>query len=239
MAVKHYVIIIAAGRGSRMQSPTPKQFLKLSGKPVLLHSIAAFAGYDKNISIILVLPSDQFQQWQKIEEEYGVPVPVQITAGGETRFESVKNGLALIPEENDAIVAVHDAVRPLVTKKTIINSFNMAERNGSGVPAIPLSDSIRQIVSKESVAVDRSKYCLIQTPQCFTVPLLKKAYAQEYKYTFTDDASVVESTGETIHLVDGNADKFKPHPPTDRAVAEAILKYRETVVGDLSGGTHP
>ncbi|CAN5734849.1 2-C-methyl-D-erythritol 4-phosphate cytidylyltransferase [soil metagenome] len=221
-----------------MQSPTPKQFLKLDGRPVLLHSIAAFADYDKDIIVILVLPASQFSYWEKIAQEYSLPVPVQITAGGETRFESVKNGLSLIPDE-EALVAVHDAVRPLVTKKTILNSFNMAELNGSGVPSIPLSDSIRQNDSKPSVAVDRSKYCLIQTPQCFSVPLLKKAYSQEYKYTFTDDASVVESFGESIHLVDGNVDNFKLTTPTDLIIAEAILKSRLTVAGDLNGGTLP
>ncbi len=222
-----------------MQSATPKQFLKLDGRPVLLHSIAAFAEFDKDITVILVLPSDQFSLWEKIAEEFSIPVPVQITAGGDTRFESVKNGLALIPEDPGALVAVHDAVRPLVTKKTILNSFSMAGLNGSGVPTIPLTDSIRQIESKLSVAVDRSKYCLIQTPQCFTVPLLKKAYSQEYKYTFTDDASVVESLGEQIYLVEGNADNFKLTTPTDLIIAEALLKHRATFTGDMSGGTHP
>lgn len=221
-----------------MQSPIPKQFLKLDGKPLLLHSIAAFADYDPSITIILVLPADQFAQWEKITEEFQLPVPVKITAGGETRFESVKNGLALIDDEN-GIVAVHDAVRPLVTVKTIATSFKAAERYGNAVPAIPLSDSIRQIVSTQSVALDRSKYCLIQTPQCFAVPLLKKAYAQEYKYTFTDDASVVESIGEAIRLVDGNEDNFKLTTPTDLVIAEALMKHRSTFTGDLSGGTHP
>lgn len=221
-----------------MQSPIPKQFLKLDGRPLLLHSIAAFAEFDPSITIILVLPSDQFAQWEKITEEFKLPVPVKITAGGETRFESVKNGLALIDDEN-GIVAVHDAVRPLVTVKTISTSFKAAERYGNAVPAIPLSDSIRQIVSTQSVALDRSKYCLIQTPQCFAVPLLKKAYAQEYKYTFTDDASVVESTGEAIRLVDGNEDNFKLTTPTDLVIAEALMKHRSTFTGDLSGGTHP
>ena len=221
-----------------MQSPIPKQFLKLDGRPLLLHSIAAFAEFNPEISIILVLPSDQFSQWEKIAEEFTLPVPVQITAGGETRFESVKNGLSLIPDE-EGIVAVHDAVRPLVTKKTILNSFKAAERYGNAVPAIPLNDSIRQIESTRSVAVDRSKYCLIQTPQCFSVPLLKKAYSQEYKYTFTDDASVVESLGESIYLVDGNVDNFKLTTPTDLVIAEALLKQRATFTGDLSGGTHP
>ncbi len=221
-----------------MQSPVPKQFLKLDGRPVLLHSMAAFAEFDPSISIILVLPADQFAQWEKISEEFTLPAPVQITAGGETRFESVKKGLSLIPDE-EGIVAVHDAVRPLVTKKTIVNSFKSAECYGNGVPAIPLNDSIRQIESKRSVAVDRSKYCLIQTPQCFSVSLLKNAYAQEYKYTFTDDASVVESLGESIYLVDGNVDNFKLTTPTDLVIAEALLKHRATFTGDLSGGTHP
>lgn len=221
-----------------MQSPIPKQFLKLDGRPLLLHSIAAFAEFDPSITIILVLPADQFAQWEKIASEFTLPVPVKITAGGETRFESVKNGLALIDDE-EGIVAVHDAVRPLVTVKTISTSFKAAERYGNAVPAIPLSDSIRQIVSTQSVALDRSKYCLIQTPQCFAVPLLKKAYAQEYKYTFTDDASVVESTGEAIRLVDGNEDNFKLTTPTDLVIAEALMKHRSTFTGDLSGGTHP
>ena len=236
--MKRYVIIVAAGRGSRMQSPIPKQFLKLDGRPLLLHSIAAFAEFDPSITIILVLPADQFSQWEKIASEFELPVPVQITAGGETRFESGRNGLSLIPNE-EAVVAIHDAVRPLVNQKTISSSIKAAERYGNAVPAIPLSDSIRQIVSTQSVALDRSKYCLIQTPQSFSVPLLKKAYAQDYKYTFTDDASVLESIGEQIHLVDGNEDNFKLTTPTDLVIAEALLKHRSVFNGDLSGGTHP
>ena len=221
-----------------MQSPIPKQFLRLHGKPVVLHSISAFAEFDPSIRVILVLPAGQFTLWEKVAAEFPLPLPVTITAGGETRFESVKNGLALIPEEA-AIVAVHDAVRPLVSKRTISSSFKAAERYGNAVPAIPLSDSIRQIESSRSVAVDRSRYCLIQTPQCFAVPLLKKAYSQDYRYTFTDDASVVESLGEQIHLVDGNEDNFKLTTPTDLVIAEALLRHRATFTGDLSGGTHP
>jgi 2-C-methyl-D-erythritol 4-phosphate cytidylyltransferase len=221
-----------------MQSPTPKQFLKLDGKPLLLHSIAAFVEFDPSVKIILVLPADQFKQWENIVFEFQLATPVQITAGGETRFESVKNGLALIPEE-DAYVAIHDAVRPLVSKKTIAAAFKSAEHYGNGVPAIQLSDSIRQLVDGKSVAVDRSRFCLIQTPQIFSVPLLKRAYQQEYKYTFTDDASVVESLGEQIRLVDGNEDNFKLTTPADLVLAEAILKYRAGFIGDFSGGTHP
>lgn len=236
--MKRYVIIVAAGRGSRMQSAVPKQFLRLNGKPVVLHSIAAFAGFDPAVKVILVLPADQFSQWEKIATDFELPVPVTITAGGETRFESVKNGLALVPDE-EGIIAVHDAVRPLVSKKTISTAFKAAEHYGNAVPAIPLSDSIRQIESTRSVALDRSRYCLIQTPQCFSVSLLKKAYSVGYKYTFTDDASVVESLGEQIHLVDGNDDNFKLTTPADLAIAEAVLKYRLAHPVDLNGGTHP
>jgi 2-C-methyl-D-erythritol 4-phosphate cytidylyltransferase len=233
--VKQYVIIVAAGRGSRMQLPTPKQFIKLDGKPVLLHSINAFATYNPHINIILVLPADQFETWEKIRAEYNVTVPVQVAAGGETRFASVKNGLALIGEEN-ALVGIHDAVRPLVSQKTISGAFKSAERYGSGIPAIPLSDSIRQIESRRSVAVDRSRYCVVQTPQCFQFPILAKAYRQEYRYTFTDDASVVEADGNEVHLVDGNVDNFKLTTRIDLIVAEAMLKDK---TGDMSGGTHP
>lgn len=218
-----------------MQLPTPKQFIKLDGKPVLLHSINAFAVYNPQIEIILVLPADQFETWEKIKAEYNVAVPVHITAGGETRFASVKNGLALI-QESDALVGIHDAVRPLVSQKTISGAFKSAERYGSGIPAVPLSDSIRQIESKRSVAVDRSRYCVVQTPQCFQVGILKKAYNQEYRYTFTDDASVVEADGNEVHLVDGNVDNFKLTTRVDLIVAEAMLK---DTAGDMSGGTHP
>ncbi len=219
-----------------MQSPIPKQFLKLDGKPVLVRSIEAFAAYDPQVNIILVLPADQFETWNKIAAEFLSNVSVRITAGGETRFESVKNGLALISEEN-ALVGIHDAVRPLVSQKTISGAFKSAERYGTGIPAVPLNDSIRQIESARSVAVDRSKYCLIQTPQCFQLSILRKAYQQEYKYTFTDDASVVEASGVEVHLVDGNVDNFKLTTRVDLIVAEAMLKDHS--LGDMSGGTHP
>lgn len=218
-----------------MQSAIPKQFLKLDGKPVLIHSIQAFANYNPNISIILVLPADQFETWEKLCVEFDLKIPVQVTAGGETRFESVRNGLALITEE-DALVGIHDAVRPLVSQKTISGAFNSAQRYGSGIPAVPMSDSIRQIDSKRTIAVDRSKFCIVQTPQCFQLSILAKAYTQEYRYMFTDDASVVEADGNEVHLVDGNIDNFKLTTRTDLILAEALLK---DTVGDMSGGTHP
>ncbi|GAB4136600.1 MAG: 2-C-methyl-D-erythritol 4-phosphate cytidylyltransferase [Bacteroidia bacterium] len=220
--MKHYAIIVAAGRGSRMQSPVPKQFLKLGGKPVLLHSLKAFINFDPNITLILVLPADQFAMWDKIKTEYHFQHPVLITAGGETRFDSVKNGLSMI-EGQEGLVGIHDAVRPLVAVTTITAAYKSAEHYGSGVPAVPLNDSIRQIESSKNIAVDRSRFCLIQTPQCFRVDLLKQAYSCEYRYTFTDDASVVEANGGEIHLVDGNFDNFKLTTPTDLVIAEALV----------------
>ena len=237
--MNYFVIIVAAGRGSRMNTPVPKQFLNLNGKPVLLHSIQAFYNFNPAIDIILVLPTDQFDQWEKIKNEFHPEGDIQVVAGGATRFESVNNGLALIPDKENNFVAVHDAVRPLVSKKTITTAFKAAERYGSGVPALPLNDSIRMIESATSIAVDRSKFCLIQTPQCFSVSLLKRAYRQEYKYTFTDDASVVEATGEIIHLVDGNTENLKLTTPIDMAIAEALITYRLQHANDLTGGTHP
>ncbi|TND08607.1 MAG: 2-C-methyl-D-erythritol 4-phosphate cytidylyltransferase [Bacteroidetes bacterium] len=222
-----------------MNTPVPKQFLRLDGKPVLLHSISAFAEYDPSMRIILVLPTDQFEQWEKIKAEYAVTADIQVAAGGETRFHSVQNGLALISDSEPAIVAVHDAARPLVSRKTINTAIKAAEHYGNGVPAIPISDSIRRIESATSIAVDRSRYCLIQTPQCFSLELLRQAYRQDYKYTFTDDASVVESAGAPIRLVDGNTENIKLTLPIDMAIAEAMLKYRLQHTNDLSGGTHP
>lgn len=222
-----------------MNTPVPKQFLKLCGKPVLLHSIATFAAYDPNMHFILVLSPDQFSLWEKMKAEYQVTADVQVTVGGETRFESVKNGLALVPDEPEIIVGIHDAARPLVSKKTINAAYKSAERYGCGVPAIPLNDSIRRIESASTLAVDRTKYCLIQTPQCFSAALLKEAYAQEYKYTFTDDATVVESAGVQIRLVDGNSENIKLTNPIDIAIAEALVNYRLQHANDLSGGTHP
>lgn len=225
--IKKYVIIVAGGVGARMNTTIPKQFLKLDGKPVLMHTIQKFVDANPEIEIILVLPSSQLPFWNQLCAEHNFNVNLKIADGGESRFHSVKNGLALI--ESEGVVAVHDAARPLVDSSIILKVFKAAEMYGSSVPAIPLNDSIRQIDSSRSVGVDRSKYCIVQTPQCFKTDLLKKAYEQEYKYTFTDDASVVESFGEQIHLIDGSVDNIKITNPRDLVIAEALLKYKPVV----------
>lgn len=225
---KKFAIIVAGGHGTRANTPVPKQFMKLDGKPVIMHTISKFAEAGINIEIILVLNKDQVQFWNDLCKEYNFNTELKIAEGGENRFESVKNGLTLVGEEG--IVAIHDAARPLVSAKTIITAFKAAEMYGNAVPAIPLTDSIRQIDSSKSIALDRTRYCIIQTPQCFQTSIIKKAYsAAEYKIHFTDDASVVEASGERIHLVDGNPDNIKITTPRDFILAEALIKYRPVV----------
>lgn len=226
--LKKYAIIVAGGMGTRMNSLIPKQFMKLNGKPVLMHTIEKFSESGLNSEIIIALPIDQIENWNNLCAENKFAVAHTIVEGGETRYQSVKNCLEKISE--DGLVAIHDAVRPLVNNKTILAAYKAAEMYGNAVPAIPLNDSIRKIESGQNIAVDRSRYCIIQTPQCFTTSVIKKAYKKEFKNTFTDDASVVEAIGEQIKLIDGSPDNIKITNPRDIAVAEAILKTQSEVV---------
>jgi 2-C-methyl-D-erythritol 4-phosphate cytidylyltransferase len=220
--MRAFVIIVAGGNGTRMNSSVPKQFMNLEGRPVLMRSITKFHECGLQPEIIVALPDDQTNRWLTLCEEHHFTIPLKIAEGGKTRYHSVKNALQLI--EGSGLVAVHDAVRPLVSTITILASFREAEMYGNAVPAIPLKDSIRKIESGKNRSVDRSRYCIIQTPQCFNVDILKKAYAKEYKSTFTDDASVLEALGEQIHLIDGTAENIKITNPQDLIAAEAILK---------------
>jgi 2-C-methyl-D-erythritol 4-phosphate cytidylyltransferase len=206
-----------------MNSPVPKQFMKLDGKPVIMHSINKFIDTDSSIEVIIVLPADHVKFWEAMCIEYGFHKHVKIALSGETRFHSVKNGLEFVTDDQ-SIVAVHDAVRPLVTSKTILVAYKTAEMYGNAVPAVPINDSIRQIETTRSIAVDRSRYCATQTPQCFRADILKKAYSQDYHYTYTDDAMVVEAMGEHIRLVDGNPENLKITGPKDLIIAEALMK---------------
>lgn len=200
--------------------------MELGGKPILLHTLETIKNAVPGIELIVVLPQDQFLRWEKLCEKFNVTIPHKLSEGGATRFESVSNALKQIPDEESALVAVHDAVRPLVNRKTILNVFKEAEMYNNAVPAIPMSDSIRKITTAKSIAVDRTKYCIIQTPQCFLVSVLKRAYEQPYQLYFTDDATVVEDLGEQIRLIDGNNDNIKITTPTDLVIAEALLKSR-------------
>jgi len=220
-----YVIIVAGGKGERMGENTPKQFLKLSGKPILMHTLEKFKTTFPAIKIILALPENQFDFWEELCYKYKFTnIPHQIVAGGKTRFHSVKNALELVTE--NGVVAIHDGVRPLVNENTIVNAFKIAEDKGNAVPVIDVVDSLRHVSKQEASnkAVARSCYKIVQTPQCFNSVIIKKAYQQEYNDRFTDDASVVEQLGETIQLVEGNRENIKITSPTDLLVAEALLK---------------
>ena len=219
----NYAIIVAGGKGERMGQNIPKQFLELAGKPILMHTIEKFYNTFPQLKIILALPKNQFDFWEELccKKEF-TTIPYQIVAGGKTRFHSVQNALAFVDEEG--IVAVHDGVRPLVSQKTIIDCFEIAQKFGSAVPVVDLVDSIRYVCKTENKAVNRSCYKAVQTPQCFKSSLIKKAYLQPYSESFTDDASIVETTRITIHLVDGNKENIKITSPQDLIIAKSLLE---------------
>ncbi|MBN8701467.1 MAG: 2-C-methyl-D-erythritol 4-phosphate cytidylyltransferase [Bacteroidetes bacterium] len=224
--VKKYAIIVAGGTGSRTSLPIPKQFVKLLDRPVLMHTIAKFAECFPDIEIIVPLPVSQIENWKRLCVDYNFTIVHTTIAGGDTRFQSVKNALNTIKEEG--VVGIHDAARPLVSKQVILNSYKTAEMYGNAVPAIPMNESLRQIDSRRSVAVDRTRFCIVQTPQCFKIDLLKNAFEQGYNNAFTDDASVLEATGVKIHLIDGNPENIKITNPRDFLIAEALFKSTQS-----------
>ncbi len=224
--MKRYVIIVAGGKGNRFKSELPKQFIQLGNKPILMHTIEAFYNYDNFFEIIVVLPKEQIQFWTDLCQKQGFRIEHKVVSGGDARFHSVKNGLALI--DGEGIVGIHDGVRPLVDKQTIENCYKMAEQKGNAIPVISLVDSVREVNEEgDNVMVDRTKYKLIQTPQVFKNELVLAAFKQEYKESFTDDASVLEAhDNSTINLIEGNRQNIKITTPEDLVYAEAILKIR-------------
>ena len=218
--MNQYVIILAGGKGLRMGATVPKQFLEIKGKAIILHTLEKFKEALPLAELLLVLPKSEMPLWQEISG--GTTVEnIKTTSGGDTRFESVKAGLRLIGSEG--VVGVHDAVRPFVSIETIQAVFNTAESTGTAVPVVDLKDSIRKVNSDQSVAVNRSNFKIVQTPQCFDVDILKKAYRQEFKTSFTDDASVVEADGIKVSLVMGNYSNIKITTVEDLKVAEALI----------------
>ena len=220
-----YVIIVAGGKGERMGGPTPKQFLELAGKPILMHTLEKFKKSDPTIKIILALPENQIDFWEELFHKYQLPkVPHHIVKGGETRFHSVQNALRMVKE--NSIVAIHDGVRPLVSSRTIEICFTEAVIKGNAVPVVDVVESIRHVIKQDNTnkAVPRSCYKLVQTPQCFTSEIILDAYKQEFDNSFTDDASVVEKMGEIINLVQGNRENIKITTAEDLLVAEAFIK---------------
>jgi len=219
---KPHVIIVAGGSGSRMQATVPKQFLLLNGLPVLMHTIQAFCDSNTSPTIIVVLPKDYHAYWQELCVKHNFAIPHQLVSGGETRFHSVKNGLSLI--EGDAVIGVHDAVRPLTSTTVIDNAYQYAAVNGNAIVAVQSRDSIRQVKNELSAALVRDEIYLVQTPQVFKSDILRQAYEQQYEPEFTDDASVVEKLGFNINIVPGSHTNIKITFPEDIAIAEMLLR---------------
>lgn len=216
-----YVIITAGGIGSRMNSDIPKQFLLLKGKPVLMHSIERFYTYNNDIIIIISLPEKYISYWKELCNKFKFSIKHTVIKGGKTRFNSVKNALKGVLETG--IVAVHDGVRPLVSGKTIENTFKTARIKGNAVAAQDIVFSIRKTEGTKNFAANRNEYKEIQTPQTFESELLKKAYNSEYLENFTDDATVIEHIGITVNLTEGNSENIKITTENDLLVAETLI----------------
>ena len=222
--MKKYAIIVAGGKGLRMNTELPKQFIPVDGKPLLMYTLEAFYRYDNEIELVVVLPVSQQAYWHSICNQYRFTVFHKIADGGETRFHSVKNGLMQVPDATESLVAIHDGVRPFAGRETISEAFSCAGRYGSAVPAIDPVDSVRRLTAIGSVALDRTELKMVQTPQVFKSSILKEAYLQEYSRSFTDDASVVEKCGYSIVLTEGNRENIKITTPFDLHIAETFIK---------------
>ena len=231
---QRYAIIVAGGKGLRMGSDTPKQFLAVQGRPLLMLTLENFHSFDSSMPLIHVLPESQQVYWERLCREYVFRVPHTVVSGGETRFHSVRNGLQALlngqpdgqPTSLESLVAVHDGVRPFVSHEVIAACFEAAKRDGAALPVIPVVETLREVLDdvggSKSRTVPRNRYRLVQTPQTFHLGLLRDAYAQPYSEAFTDDASVVEALGHPVTLVEGNRENIKITTPYDLAVAEIL-----------------
>ncbi len=222
------IIIVAGGKGLRMGSDLPKQFIPIGGKPVLMHTLSVFHTYDPLMKIILVLPEAHQDYWNTLCATYNFSIPHIIANGGETRFHSVQNGLAKAIESTESVslIGIHDGVRPFVSQEVIDNCYQSAEKEGAAIPVISVHETIRELTEKGSITVDRSKYRLVQTPQVFRSDILTQAYNQPFSEAYTDDASVAESAEYTVQLTEGNRENIKITSPFDLTIAEALLQQR-------------
>ena len=218
-----YIIIVAGGKGLRMGSDIPKQFLPIGGKPVLMRTLERFREYSKDIQIILVLPEAQQAYWHELCQEYHFDVEYTLANGGQTRFHSVQNGLAKVPDDAIGVVGVHDGVRPFPSIEVIRNCYTTAREKKAVIPVIPVVETVRHLEGDQSKTVPRDAYRLVQTPQTFDIQLLKAANRQPYNDGFTDDASVVEAFGYDITLVEGNRENIKITTPYDLKIAEVLI----------------
>ena len=220
-----YAVIVAGGKGLRMGNAVPKQFLPLAGKPILYYTIKAFADAYEDMKIVLVLPQDQLSYAQMVLQAFPDRIDLEIVTGGETRFHSVQNGLKAVSK--DAVVFVHDGVRPMVSPELVRACYEQAVEKGSAIPAVAVSDSMRMVDGETSRAVNREQMRSIQTPQTFRADILLPAFEQEYNDGFTDEATVVEAFGKPVYLITGEKSNIKLTTPEDMMVAEAMLSEKE------------
>ena len=216
-----YAVIVAGGSGKRMGAEIPKQFLELAGRPVLMHTIERFKTFNEAIEIITVLPENQLRHWVDLQKKHSFSIPHTLVKGGSHRFFSVRNGLKFV--NVPGLVAIHDGVRPFVSIDTIKRCFETAEKLGNAIPSISPTESLRILTDQGSVPVNRQHVKQIQTPQVFKAGHIKKAYLQENKPEFTDDATVLEKTGEKINLIEGNRENIKITNPEDLLISTALL----------------
>jgi 2-C-methyl-D-erythritol 4-phosphate cytidylyltransferase len=219
-------LIVAGGRGVRMGSEVPKQFLLLAGRPVLMWTIESFLKFDSNINLIVVLPEDQIELWEQLCAEHEFEVPHETVSGGEIRFYSVRNGLDKVTD--DGFIAIHDGVRPILRRDTIKRLFESCKVHGNAIPTIFPTESVRQVNCQDNRVVDRNSLRLIQTPQVFQNLYIKGAYTKDFQDHFTDDAAVLEASGHRINLVRGQVGNIKITTPEDLLIAEALLEVRNT-----------
>jgi 2-C-methyl-D-erythritol 4-phosphate cytidylyltransferase len=220
--MKKNVIIVAGGKGLRMSAEVPKQFILLKNKPLLMHTIETFYNFDTQIKIILVLPKEHIKFWQELCQKHHFKINCTVVKGGTERFFSVKNGLELI--EDNSVVAIHDGVRPFVSRETLKNCFETAEKLGNAVPVLMLNESVRWVEDGKNSHINRANLRIVQTPQIFRSEILKTAFLQDFNENFTDDASVAEAFGEQINLVDGNIENIKITANFDLKIAKSFFQ---------------
>ena len=234
------VVIVAGGNGRRMQNDTPKQFLLLGNEPVLMHTVRRFASFEPVAEIVVVLPSSQQSLWEKLCRLHAFDIPHTVVTGGDNRFESVRHGLQACNPHNK-YVAVHDGVRPFVSPELLRRTYTHAVSYGNAVPAVPVTDTLRRLVPEkaETRSIDRSLFRAVQTPQIFRTETIRAGYRQPYRSDFTDDSSVVERLGETVHLSEGDYANIKLTTPLDLLVAEQLLAGEEREKGNRQRTERP
>jgi 2-C-methyl-D-erythritol 4-phosphate cytidylyltransferase len=226
--LKKYALIVAGGSGKRLQTEIPKQFIYICGKPFILHTIDAFIRADSHIEFIVVINEKFFDYWEKICRKITYASNYKTAIGGPERFHSVKNGLAKIPD-SESLVAIHDAVRPFISEKIITKAYKEAEIHGNAIPYVKINDTVRIKNGTFNETFNREQLAIIQTPQCFKTSLIKEAYRQNYDERFTDDAIVLETTGQQIRLIDGDVRNIKITHASDLIIAEAFLKSQQNL----------